>query len=59
MVQDPVVLAFDVGGTSVKAAALDRGLTALAESRLPSRRGPAILDVVVAAAEELIGCARP
>jgi glucokinase len=59
MVHDPVVLAFDVGGTSVKAAALDSGLTTLAESRLPSRRGPAILDVVVAAAEELMGALGP
>ena len=59
MVQDPVVLAFDVGGTSVKAAALDGELTTLAEARLPSRRGPAILDVVVAAAEELIGALDP
>jgi glucokinase len=55
----PVVLAFDVGGTSVKAAALDDSDTVLAETRLPSRTGPAILDVIEAAARELLGSLGP
>ncbi len=50
----PVVLAFDVGGTSVKAAALDDSDTVLAETRLPSRTGPAILEVIEEAAHELL-----
>ncbi len=50
----PVVLAFDVGGTSVKAAALDDHDTVLAETRVPSKTGPAILDVIDEAARELL-----
>ncbi len=54
MSSSPVVLAFDVGGTSVKAAAFDRELTPLAETRRPSRRGPAILDAINDAADALL-----
>jgi glucokinase len=50
----PVVLAFDVGGTSVKAAALDDSDTVLAETRVPSKTGPAILDVIDEAGRELL-----
>jgi glucokinase len=50
----PVVLAFDVGGTTVKAAALDDHDTVLAETRLPSKSGPAILDVIEEAGRELL-----
>lgn len=53
MEQQPVVLAFDVGGTSVKAAAVDASFTTLAEVRVLSRQGPAILDVVSEAADVL------
>ncbi|MDQ4053634.1 MAG: ROK family protein [Actinomycetota bacterium] len=55
----PVVLAFDVGGTSVKAAALDSAFTVLAESRLPSTTGPAILDVIETAARDLLAALPP
>jgi glucokinase len=48
-----VVLAFDVGGTSVKAAAVDADLVVLAEARRPSERGEAIVDVIAAAADDL------
>lgn len=54
-----VVLAFDVGGTSVKAAALDDSFTVLAETRRPSRTGPAILDVIETAARELLDALGP
>lgn len=49
----PVVLGFDVGGTTVKAAAYDTEMTLLAETRRPSRHGPAILDVVNETASQL------
>jgi glucokinase len=58
----PVVLAFDVGGTSIKAAAFDAAFDGsdlqlrgepLAEARRPSPQGPAVLDAIVEAAEEL------
>ena len=55
----PVVLAFDVGGTSVKAAALDDSDTVLAETRLPSRTGPAVLDVIEEAGHELLDALGP
>ncbi len=51
--ESPIVLAFDIGGTSVKAAAIDTSLSPLAETRLPTRQGPAVLDVVVEAAAAL------
>jgi glucokinase len=55
----PVVLAFDVGGTSIKAAAFDgtdpQALgEPLAQARRPSPTGPAVLDAIADAAEELI-----
>lgn len=56
---DAVVLAFDVGGTSVKAAALDGDLRVLAETARPSRRGAAILDVLEEAADDLISALAP
>lgn len=49
----PVALAFDVGGTAVKAAVVDGGAV-LHERTVPSRRGPAILDVVAETARELL-----
>ncbi len=49
-----VVLAFDVGGTTVKAAAFDGDLHRLADIRLPSRRGPEIIDVLGDAADSLL-----
>ena len=56
---DPVVLAFDVGGTSVKAAALDGDLRVLTETTRPSRRGAEILDVLEEAARDLVGALTP
>lgn len=41
-----VVLAFDVGGTAVKAAAVDRRGEIVATATEGSRRGPEILDVI-------------
>lgn len=54
-----VVLAFDVGGTSVKAAALDSDLRVLAETSRPSRRGAEILDVLQEAADDVVGALTP
>lgn len=49
-----IVLALDVGGTSVKAAAFDGDLAVLAEARRPSVTGPAILEVIAAASAEVL-----
>jgi len=60
--EHPVVLAFDVGGTSIKAAAFDAAFDGsdpsslgepVAETRRTSPRGPAVLDAIADAAEEL------
>lgn len=56
---DLVVLAFDVGGTSVKAAALDSELRVLTETTRPSRRGAEILDVLEEAAGDLVDALAP
>lgn len=50
---EAVVLGFDVGGTTVKAAALDVDLQPLATATRPSRRGPGLLDTIVETASEL------
>lgn len=48
---DPV-LAFDIGGTTVKGALVADG-TVITEGRRPTRTGPALLDVVADLADEL------
>jgi glucokinase len=53
-VADPVVLAFDVGGTSIKASAFDSSLEELATTVRPSPQGPAVLDAIVDCAEDLL-----
>jgi glucokinase len=55
----PLVLAFDVGGTTTKAAVYDTGLTSLAEARLPSRHGPAVLDVLAELADDVLAALPP
>jgi len=55
----PVLLAFDVGGTSGKAAAFEPDLSMLAEARRPSRQGPAILDAIGEAADQVLADLRP
>lgn len=49
-----LILAFDVGATSVKAAVLDANLAVLTESRRPSRRGPGIIEVIGEIGDELL-----
>lgn len=54
---DPV-LAFDIGGTTVKGA-LVAGDAVISESRRPTRRGPALLDVVADLADRLVPDGHP
>lgn len=54
MPSSPIVLAFDVGGTTVKAAAVDGDLTVLAQVSRRSQHGPAILDVIAEAGQEVL-----
>lgn len=48
------VLAFDVGGTTVKGALLTGDGQVIEQGRLPSRRGEALLDVLTELADQLV-----
>lgn len=50
---ESLVLAFDVGGTTIKAAAVDEEGNLVLRASRASTRGPAILDDIVAVADEL------
>lgn len=52
-------LAFDVGGTSIKAEVLDTDLTVWGRTSLPTPRGMALADAVVEAAGTLLGSLTP
>ncbi|NYI76841.1 ROK family protein [Nocardioides panzhihuensis] len=49
-----LALAFDVGGTSVRGAVVGAGDVSLAESRVATRTGPAVLDDIAQLGEELL-----
>jgi glucokinase len=49
-----LVLAFDIGGTTTKAAVFDSALTELAEARRPSARGAAVVDVLADLADDVL-----
>lgn len=48
------VLAFDVGGTTIKAEVVGADLEPLARTHVPTPRGPALIDVVVDTATTLL-----
>ncbi|MDH2414079.1 ROK family protein [Nocardioides sp. CER19] len=54
-----LVLAFDIGGTTIKAAAYDAALRPLAGARRPSPRGPAVVDALAGLAEEVLAALPP
>lgn len=54
-----LALAFDVGGTSVRGAVVGAGDVALAESRVATRTGPAVLDDIARLGEELLAGLSP
>lgn len=51
----PLVLAFDVGGTTVKAEVLDRGLRPLAATAAPTPHGDELVGVLAATGKDLLG----
>lgn len=51
---DVAVLAFDVGGTTIKAEVIGSGLETWARTRVPTPRGPALTDRVVDTAHALL-----
>ena len=50
-----VVLAFDVGGTTVKAEVLDEDLRVVTASTVPTPRGPAVVDELAGLGGRLLG----
>ncbi|MGY0536535.1 ROK family protein [Nocardioides sp. YJ-D4] len=54
-----LALAFDVGGTSVRGAVVGSGDVSLAESRVATRTGPAVLDDIAQLGEELLAGLSP
>lgn len=54
-----LALAFDVGGTSVRGAVVGAGDVALAESRVATRTGPAVLDDIARLGEGLLAGLSP
>jgi glucokinase len=57
--QGPAVLAFDVGGTTIKAEVIGPDLCSWAKATTSTPRGPALVDAVVAVAEELLAGLAP
>jgi glucokinase len=55
---DSAVLAFDVGGTTIKAEVIEGGRTLVADQR-PTPRGPAAVDAIAEFGSELIAAAPP
>ena len=54
-----LALAFDVGGTSVRGAVVGAADVVMAESRVPTRTGPAVLDDIARMGEELLAGLSP
>ncbi|WP_406022327.1 ROK family protein [Nocardioides sp. NBC_00850] len=54
-----LALAFDVGGTSVRGAVVGAGDVSLAESRVATRTGPAVLDDIAQLGEQLLAGLSP
>jgi glucokinase len=54
-----LALAFDVGGTSVRGAVVGAGDVSLAESRVATRTGPAVLDDIAQLGEHLLAGLSP
>lgn len=52
------VLAFHVGGTTIKAEVLANDLSSLASTSVPTPRGPALVDALVDVAATLLDCLR-
>ena len=55
----PLALAFDVGGTSVRGAVVGAADVVMAESRVATRTGPAVLDDIARMGEELLAGLSP
>lgn len=54
-----LALAFDVGGTSVRGAVVGAGDVSLAESRVATRTGPAVLEDIAQLGEQLLAGLSP